>query len=93
MDAIQPVADACERTDGIPVKAGSLRAIAPFLFLHRLLQYARTGVEVFEHDQDVLAQAQRVLEEIRAVAASIDRIDGVQDRPIRPRPVPVRRVT
>ena len=42
-------------------------------------------MKVFEHDQDVLADAEGILEEIGAIAATIDGIDGMQDRPIRPR--------
>jgi hypothetical protein len=49
------------------------------------LQKTRFLVQVLEHNQDVLADAERILDEIRAITPPLDRIEPVQGRAIRPR--------
>ena len=84
-DAIEPVTEPRQRADRVPAQAISDLRIAPFLFLPCLLQETRSLVQVVDHDQDVLAYAERVLDEIGAIAPALDRIDPMQRRAIRPR--------
>jgi hypothetical protein len=52
------------------------------LFLHGLPEQARPGVNVLGDDQDVLAQAERVLQVVGAIAVAAERVDAGDHRMI-----------
>ena len=94
VDASQPIPGAGQRPDRVPAEPGRGEDARRFLLLQRLLQESGPGVQVFEHGQDVLADAQRVLQEVGAVAAPSIGSTASQHRGIGPdvRLPPLRRV-
>jgi hypothetical protein len=50
-----------------------------------LVEGARSRGDVLQHDQQVLAQAERASEEISAIAATLDRLDPTEEGSIRAR--------
>ena len=63
-----PVADSEQGPDRVPVQPGGEDRGTELLLLAGLLQESGPGVEMLEHDQDVLAEAQRVLHEVGTVS-------------------------
>src|SRR5262249_15133569 len=67
---LEPIAEPKERSNRVPFETRHRVIVKPRLLAPRPLDETRPRVNMIEDDENVLAKCQRVLEEIRAIAAS-----------------------